>query len=245
MKFIKLLLSISILLLLYFVVFKKRTQPYKEGFQENLQGVHDVWYINLDRSSDRKKNVQDETLKLGQIPVNRWKAVDGSQLNDAEYDKLSIPAWSRPSYAKDEKKRKNELGCLLSHKSLLQNLEKVDAPAGAGHLILEDDIKIDEKTPIVWNKAFKTIGDDWDIVFFGLLGNKVKDVREGVGVPEWVSGAHAYLVKHSSLPKINDSLRIVYDPIDEMFARNPHGLRIFALSPSMITQDGSKSTIVP
>lgn len=237
-KIILLVIFISIITVILF--FNKQT----EGFQEPLLKIHDGWYINLDRSPDRKVKVEEEVKKLGNLPIERWKAVEGSKLTEKDFDLHSIPAWSRPSYAKDEKKRKNEIGCLLSHKTLLQNLEKLNTPQDEGHLILEDDIAINKDITGVWNKAIKSIPNDWDIIFLGLLGNKVNNVKDGIGIPEWISGAHAYVVKHSSLPQINESIRVVYDPIDEMFGRNPFGLKIYALSPSMITQNYSKSTIV-
>lgn len=234
------ILILFVISIFIFIVFNKR----KEGFQDSLSGIYDSWYINLDRSPDRKVKVEEEVKKLGNIPIQRWTAVEGSKLTEKDFDIHSIPAWSRPSFAKDEKKRKNEIGCLLSHKTLLQNLEKLNVPQTEGHLILEDDISINKNIIGVWNKAKQSIPNDWDIIFLGLLGNQIKNVKDGIGTPEWITGAHAYVVKHSSLPKINESLRVVYDPIDEMFGRNPFGLKLYALSPSMITQNYSKSTIV-
>ena len=64
------------------------------------------------------------------------------------------------------------------------------------------------------------------IIFLGVSGNKINNVKDGIGIPEWITGTHAYVVKHSSLPKINESLRVVYDPIDEMFGRNPNKLKL-------------------
>jgi GR25 family glycosyltransferase involved in LPS biosynthesis len=214
-----------------------------EGFEQPLQGISDGWYINLDRSPERKKQVEEETKKLGTLRVQRWKAVEGSALTPSDYAKHNIPAWSRPGFAKDEKKRKGELGAALSHKTLLQHLNTLQVSPDSGHLILEDDIVIDKDMPAVWNKALKSIGA-WDIIFIGLLGNTVKDVKDGIGIPEWITGTHAYVVKHSSIPKIIDSLKVIYDPIDEMYGRNLKSLKIFALEPSKIKQANQPSTIV-
>lgn len=216
----------------------------REGFEESLQGISDCWYINLDRSPARRKQVETETKKLGALPIHRWKATEGAALIEKDFVLHGIPAWSRPGFAKDEKKRKGELGCAVSHKTLLQHLNTLQVAPNTGHLILEDDIVIEKDMPSAWNKGLKAVGSDWDIIFLGITGNKINGVKDGIGIPEWITGTHAYVVKHSAIPKLLDSLQIVYDPIDEIYGRNQNSLKIFALDPSKIKQSNQLSTIV-
>ena len=217
----------------------------EESFTSPPIGIEDAWYINLDRSADRRESIEKETEKLG-IPINRWPAVDGSKLTDEDYSKLNIPAWSRPSFALESKQkgRKGEIGCYLSHKTLIEYLGSLPVQENTGHLILEDDIKIDDDIVTAWNNAVKSVDPDWDIIFIGLAGNKVNDVKNGIGKPSWITGTHAYVVKHSSIPKIYESIKIMYDPIDEVFGRNPNKLKIYALDPSKIHQRAMNSTII-
>ena len=76
------------------------------------------------------------------------------------------------------------------------------------------------------------------MIFVGLLGNKVKNVVNGIGKPEWITGTHAYVVKHSSIPRILNSLKGFNEPIDEVYGRNLEGLKIYALNPPKIHQSG-------
>lgn len=153
---------IGLISILYLVTKQSRI----EGFEESLQGISDSWYINLDRSPERRKQVEQETKKLGSIPVNRWKATEGAALTEKDFVLHGIPAWSRPGFAKDEKKRKGELGCAVSHKTLLQHLNTLQVAPNTGHLILEDDIIIEKDMPSAWNKAFKAVGPDWGYDIF-------------------------------------------------------------------------------
>ena len=212
---------------------------YYEGFQ-TINGISDGWFINLDRSKDRMKSVKSQLHKLSPLIVTRWPAVDGTILTDKEYDELQIPYWSRPSFAEESRKkgRKGEIGCYLSHVNLLKHLDTLNTPPNEGHLILEDDIKIDDDFVKTWNKSFNTVPETWDMIFVGLLGNKVKNVLNGIGKPEWITGTHAYVVKHSSIPRILNSLKGFNEPIDEVYGRNLEGLKIYALNPPKIHQSG-------
>jgi hypothetical protein len=105
-------------------------------------------------------------------------------------------------------------------------------------------VKIDNDALPTLMKGIASLESSWDIIFIGLLNNKVNNVNNGIGVPEWVTGTHAYAVKHGSVKKVLKSIKIMYDPIDEMYGRNPDGLRMYALSPSKINQSMAESTIV-
>jgi len=132
-----------------------------------LLGIKDIWYINLDRSPDRKRNIEEELKKLPPIPVQRWKAVDGKDLSEKKIEELRIPNWSRPEFApKDkEKQRANEIACFLSHRSLLEHLKTLPINPQDAHLIFEDDIELLPNLVKKWNTALQGLDDDWDMIF--------------------------------------------------------------------------------
>jgi GR25 family glycosyltransferase involved in LPS biosynthesis len=220
-------------------------QNTNEGFQ-TVEFISDGWYINLDRSTDRMKRIQGELYKLSPLVITRWPGVDGSKYTDEDYDKLDIPFWSRPSFAKEsaQKTRKGEIGCYLSHYNLLKHLNTLKTDPNMGHLILEDDITISDDCLQSWNASVKTIPPNWDMIFLGLLGNRVENVSNGIGTPTSITGAHAYVIKHASLPKILEMLKGMSEPIDEVYGRNIKKLKIYALNPNKINQAGIGSTIV-
>jgi GR25 family glycosyltransferase involved in LPS biosynthesis len=173
-------------------------------------GIHDAWYINLDRSKKRREFIEKEASKLG-IPVNRWAAIDGSKLTDDDYTKYNIPFWSRPSFALESKQklRKGEIGCYLSHKLLIEHLGTLNTEGHLGHLILEDDIKIDDDMITAWNTAITNVDPNWDMIFIGLGDNKINDIKNGIGKPAWITGTYAYVIKHSSIKKIYESIKVI------------------------------------
>lgn len=86
-----------------------------------------AWFINLDRSTDRRAYMERHIQELG-IAVDRFSAIDACNLSDAE-----VANW------KDETSNlsKGELCCFLSHRSIWEKIAVGDADYGA---IFEDDV---------------------------------------------------------------------------------------------------------
>jgi GR25 family glycosyltransferase involved in LPS biosynthesis len=211
-----------------------------------MYGIKDIWYINLDRSEDRRKNVEEQIKKLPPISSHRWRAVDGKELSEEDIKKLRIPYWSQPSFAPSDKKkqRANEIACFLSHRTLLEHLQTLPIHPNDAHLIFEDDIVIFPNLVKNWNKALHDLDDDWDIIFLGCsIEREVFQVENNLGVPESHAGTYAYAVKHKSIPKILEKLEIIYDPIDEVYCREIGNLRILAFEKPLVSPGKAKSTI--
>jgi GR25 family glycosyltransferase involved in LPS biosynthesis len=211
-----------------------------------ILGIKDIWYINLDRSVDRKKSLETELKKLPSMPTYRWRAVDGKDLSEKEIQALGVPNWSRPEFApKDKiKQRANEIACFLSHRSLLEKLKSLPTNPEDGHLIIEDDIIILPNLVKQWNKALQGIHNDWDMIFLGYSVHKeIFQVKDNLGIPESLAGTYAYAVKHKSIPKILETLEIIYDPIDEVYSREIGNLNILAFERPLVSPGKAKSTI--
>jgi GR25 family glycosyltransferase involved in LPS biosynthesis len=212
--------------------------PIKEGFEDVLPIIKDCWVINLDRSVERWKTMQTETKVLAPIPVSRWSATDGRLLTEDDYVFEKIPILMRPENASEERRdrRNGEIGCYLSHKKLMEHLQTQDVDGDAGHLILEDDVVIDPGTLKAWKDVAHNLNADWDIFFFGIFDPEMKDERGGIAKVTSIQSLHAYMVKHSSLPKILETIKIMYDPIDEIIRWNSDKLNLYAIQPFTIKQ---------
>jgi len=194
--------------------------------------LKDVSVINLDASKDRWTALQPQ-LQVIPYPIHRFSAIDGRAMEEKEYDALGIPILIRPSMAREDlqKKRKGEIGCYLSHRTLIQQLGRQWTLPNAGHLILEDDVIIDRNCMEVLNRAFWSLPADWDILLLGIGESKV----EPQGLVSKVHrfwGTYAYMVRHGSVPKISRAIETMFDPIDEMLWQK--GLNIYALQPPVI-----------
>tara|TARA_A100001015_G_C14890431_1_gene672182 strand:- start:106 stop:843 length:738 start_codon:yes stop_codon:yes gene_type:complete len=98
-----------------------------------------VYFINLDRSKDRRKHIESNLRKLG-VDAERVSAIDGKTLTK-EY--ISEVYDEQKCLKKHRKKLiPNEIGCALSHLKIYKKIVKNNLD---GAIILEDDVKLDHR----------------------------------------------------------------------------------------------------
>lgn len=149
------ILIILIISLVFFMLFS-----IKEGFEKEskkyLDGVDIVYWINLDRSIERKKNMVEmfEDEVFVNIPNKRIKAYDGKRDPESVFNKLTLTS---------KKQTDTEYACLLSH---LESIRAFNESSYNVALIFEDDASLEFKK--YWNKSVKEIianaPPDWDII---------------------------------------------------------------------------------
>jgi GR25 family glycosyltransferase involved in LPS biosynthesis len=138
---------------------------YKEGFDDNkinyLDGVDVIYWINLDRSKDRRQKMEkmfhDDVFKG--IPNQRIVAYDGKNDPDKVFNKLVF----------NNKKQSNaEYACLLSH---LETIRTFNESKNNIALIFEDDVTLEFRK--YWRKSIKEImknaPTDWDIILLSYI----------------------------------------------------------------------------
>lgn len=167
------ILIVFIILLVGLFLFKK-----KEGMTtpNYLNGIDVIYWINLDRSVDRKKNMEQllHDDAFNGIPVQRISAFDGKQNTAhvmAHYNLQSI------------QQTDTEYACLLSHLEAIRTFNNSRYNIA---LIFEDDVTLEFKQ--YWTKTVKDIMDnapsDWDIL---LLSYMYSDLNPLIPFYDWVS----------------------------------------------------------
>ena len=190
-----------------------------------------VYYINLDRSTDRLLNIQKQQTKVGQ-EFCRIPAVDGSKLTSQEKEEncsVFCKNFCTPSM----------IGCFMSHKKAWKTVaDGRDDYA----VIVEDDC--------VLKKSFiKDTGNlvlelnkkepDWDFVYLGSisLGNvsiftdiktKLRFRSSSYHVPKQPLGFHCYLISKKGANKLLRVFSKVEYHVDLMFLLKNEHFRVFA-----------------
>lgn len=244
MKIFKVLVFFT-LHLIALLIYRK----YIRGFD----AIHDIWFINMDRSVDRRKYMEDHLKSLHtKIPWHRWPGINGHALTEADYSRLEIPAWSLPEFTIEarQKIRKGEIGCYLSHLTLLEYLRTTSCHFQKGHLILEDDISIDPEFFSKVEKSFHSVPRDWDILTFGIrekgFGTNVVNIHNNIGKTVSMDNDYAYLVNHSSLSKIIEQVAVIREPFDTTLGRASKlgKLNIYSYVPPLVTdRQGNDTTM--
>ena len=145
------LLIIVLLLILFILICKLKS---KEVLNNFLNGIDIIYWINLDRSPERRKNMEkmfQDNIFID-ISNERFSAIDGNNpdsINKIEY--------------RNPNEGSNVYACLLSH---LESIRKFNNSKYDIALILEDDCTLDFKK--YWKKSVKEIinnaPNDWEII---------------------------------------------------------------------------------
>jgi FkbM family methyltransferase len=140
----------------------------KTARQARVQGIDQIWIINLDRRRDRlERFMQAHPEMLGRI--NRLPAYDGKTLElTPDIARLFAPNnfdWHKPT-----------MGCALSHLALWQKLAD-DPDDHAAYLILEDDARLAPSWVTSVERAFHSnhVPGDWEVLFLGGILPKYRE----------------------------------------------------------------------
>jgi GR25 family glycosyltransferase involved in LPS biosynthesis len=193
---------IVIIGLIYYV-----TRTIKEGFEKNakkyLDGVDIIYWINLERSSNRKKDMekmlQDEVFDG--IPKQRIIAYDGKTNIDSVFNKYVI-----------ENKNATDLeyACLLSHLETIRTFN--ETPYNVA-LIFEDDVTLEFKK--YWRQSVKEIienaPEDWDIILLGYTKTDLKSWNNVKMYEKLINGNYfstlSYLVNKKCCKKLLENYK--------------------------------------
>jgi hypothetical protein len=186
------------LIVIIFLFLKK-----KEGMEINhLDGIDIVYWINLDRSPDRRKNMEKmfEDDCFSGILNQRISAVDGK--NDEIYDMINTSQYNSTD---------SEYGCLLSHLNAIKTFYETDNQIA---LIMEDDCTLELKK--YWKKSIKEIiqyaPNDWEIIMLSYTTTSDDNPLDNWKITEEytlnninIAGALSYIINKKGAKKlIND-----------------------------------------
>jgi GR25 family glycosyltransferase involved in LPS biosynthesis len=179
-----------------------------------------IYCINLDRRPDRWEQAVEEFNKIG-CKVERLSAIDG--------EKLINPNTDSPI-------NQSELGCLLSHRAIL---EKIIKSNGDRFLVLEDDIVFNDD----FNQNFQLFKDqlpeNWDMVY--ISGNNTKPivkVTENIYKTDGTLALHSYFITKKtaiSLKKMIDNSNYSM-PVDSLFIKYQQTANVFVFRPHLTKQ---------
>lgn len=156
-----LIIILLICVSIFFLFFYKKTRQKREGFKptDYLDGIDVIYWINLDRSTDRRRRMQEmfedpvfDGKKIIRISAVDGKAHDIDQILNANFEGMNQNKFTKVEYA-----------CLLSH---LNAIKQFSESSYENALIMEDDMTLEFKP--YWKKSVKRIMDeapnDWEII---------------------------------------------------------------------------------
>ena len=238
------LIIIILSLISYFVYYKF----FKITFNETLFDNMAMYYINLDRSTNRKRSMEIMCANQG-INPERFPGIDGKllDLDDPKYEKAlkKIKWW----FLIENRKNVGHFGCYLSHMAVFEKFLKTDKEYC---FILEDDAEIlvtDIKREII--KNMNNLPRGWDILLLGYEvnggpdgykevreGNKDTKLKNGLLNLNYFTGLQGYIINRKSAKKLIENLQALDWIIDwNMCYLAKRGiLNIYGVYPPIVCQ---------
>ena len=209
------ILVLSLIVFIAYVIYRKnirrKTRDAKrkiKQLRENKTISEDFinfpkYYINLDRSEDRRKNMEKEIEEYGLKNIKRVSAFDGKKLENRREGTIDGYEYKNIN---DKKCIKSEIAITMSHIKAIQEAFK------DGHekaLIFEDDMSMTlvPHWKISFAKLLKNIPGECDILLLSNddKGNKPKIISE----KEKCNGRNggAYIITESGMMKLSKFLK--------------------------------------
>ena len=176
-------------------------ESYTEEIPENISIKIPIYYINLDRSEDRRDFMEDQ-FKRYHIKATRVKGIDGKNLNN-HGDVIDISDNKRIQFKNNYTNNSlGELGCTLSHiKAIYTSYINGDKYS----LILEDDTSF-ALYPF-WNISLESIiknaPKDWNIItLFDFKCSKIEGKYIEFNVHKPCYSTTAYIINRKGMENI-------------------------------------------
>lgn len=206
-----------------------------------------TFVINLE-SADRRRAMMRQSLDSLEIPFTFHQAVDGRKRPVESFAHYDGPR-RRRFFGRDM--TPGELGCLESHRQVLQRIRDEALPRA---LVLEDDVVFRPDFPDVLKALMKT-PIPWDMIRF--MGSK-KIEQKGhrpiaplfgrytlARLPSTHGGAHAYLVTREAAIRLLDHSERSWLPIDTLQGRCwETGLESLVVHPNPLVTDESDGSSI-
>lgn len=185
-----------------------------------------IYCLNLERRPDRWEEAQNEFEKHGIRNVERFQAVDGTQIDCSGY-----PARMKPG----------DVGSLLSHIAMFNDaMEK----GYESFLLLEDDVQFVDSFRQEFAAGAPEIPENWDMLYLGgnhAMGYPVR-LTDRISITIATLATHAVAFRNTSYQRLLDLLN-VNEPNDMTYAMNQTQFNSFVFLPPLAWQRAGWSDV--
>lgn len=208
-----------------------------------------IFYINLDRRPDRRKNIESQIKRVGlQSMAERIEAVDGRKLDINKVDPNVITEKGKKD-ALDNKQRvyipltKGGIGCAMSHRKAYEKIldENLDAA-----LILEDDSTLSDDFLIKMQELEGNVPKDYDMLFLGYAPSALKYFypknNKYYGKTKKIYGLYGYIVTKEGAKKLL-SIFPISEQIDTEITNNLGKIKAYVVEPEYRTVYSEPSSL--
>jgi glycosyl transferase family 25 len=205
--------------------------------------LDNIWVINLNKSTNRLKNITDNLNGLG-LSFNRFSAIYGKELTNDEINENTNYLCRKLLC------NHGIVGCAMSHRKLWQQL--IDDNNATSYLILEDDVILNQTSVDLIKKLDDLqVSENIDIIsLYGKLSLKHKPIHYiddiTVGTELFPITTTAYMITKSGAQKMLSSINKITYHIDIEMAIKTYfnGIKYYVTNPYIVDTVAQDTTLV-
>lgn len=197
-----------------------------------------VYYINLDRRSDRREHMDKQLRKFG-LSANRVAAVDGKNVQwKPEYGVISN-YWNNGAFAY----------CLSYRVAIVDAMKK----GYDNVLILDDDCVFQDNMWEILEKAQAELPEDWHMLYFGAnhghpqpvsVPTEQDRIGDHIYKLKGSMGSHAIILNKACFQTVLNYLAAPYGPLDMFFSMYQKFFPCYITYPGLASQLAGVSDII-
>lgn len=221
-----------------------------DNFENNENSLH-LYVITL-KHENRLQNIKTQQSKIPNS-IQLFEAVKGDFINvDTILNEYKFHYNFFNESHVDDKKKKREVGCYLSHLNLYKLIKYAHNDTGYA-IVFEDDFTINDDFIDNINKIISNILEkniDFDFIFLGQNQTQNKgdtdiDNIYRINKNQELWGTHGLLINNKNMDKILEKMQIVDTPVDVKIANLAKSgeLNVFIIYPFIVDIIDSSSTI--
>lgn len=227
------------------------------AIEDIFAGMLKVYYINLDKSGNRRMKMQALKTTVG-LPVERFQAIDRARIAAGEFNAeyMNRQGIKNSTLLRLEQtgSLNTTLACFVSHVEALQKAQRDAVSPEQYVMILEDDVDVPQDWKSMVRDALHAAPQDWKMLKLSGWGWKRRADMMGVQnvyersfyllqAPYWdgpfsmlphYGGSGAYLMKAKHIPSVIHHVR--NQPItdyDEMLLSEDGSFRAYEIFPHL------------
>ena len=239
--------TICVIVLLIAVCVISVALDWKDNMTSNIDSIDVKYYvISMIDNEDRIQNIKNQKQKITS-EINIFEAVNGDNvdMNNVEHQIVA------DEFKSDDKHRKREIGCYLSHYYILKLIEQSGNPDGYT-VIFEDDFDIISND---FESKLKTILEnmathEFDILYIDMFSKNNDGGSVVAGVcklnPENnMYGTQSYIVKNRNVDLLLSATWAIDNPIDNKYesAIRSQKLTAYSLCPFLTASIDTPGTL--
>lgn len=204
-----------------------------------------TFYVITLHTEERLKNIDTQQAKM-KAKIHLFNGVDGKKIDIPSLKDPTID----PAFVRDDKIRKNEIGCYMSHYQLYQKIAASGNSKGYT-VIFEDDFILEDDFENKLTQGLEQFAEkDFDILYLENVAQNIGKETETKNICEIdkeknLYGTLGYLVKNANIQKLIENTNHMSMAIDHQLknAIFQNKLVAYTFCPFIIKQAGMTSLI--